>query len=420
MEKKIHYAWWILATCCVLFFVSLGMLINCQGLFFVPVTKELGFTRAGISLYVTIFNFALVAALPAAGYIFPRFNIKWILGIAMTVASLGFAAMGLFHNLYSWYAMAVLRGFAYAFILYLPIPLLINNWFSKKSGLALGVALACSGIGGALFSPWTSKIITAYGWRNGYFFLGILGFAIIMPFILFVVRYKPSEMGLQPYGYGEVPDENKKVVNDWEGVKAGTAVKTLAFYCLFFFAGLVSLCAYLNPQLPGYATSLGFAPSVGAFIITCVMIGQLVGKVFLGWLNDNFGALTATFVTCALGAIGMFVLIGAGSPNMLYVGASLFGLAFGLPTVEPPIVTRSIFGSKEYSAIFAYITMGTALIGGIGTYIFGYIFDLTGSFKGAIWLCLACYILAFVLTVVAVKVGKAIKQRALNGKIATV
>lgn len=417
MDRKIHYAWWILVSCCALFFVSLGMLINCQGLFFVPVCKELGFTRAGISLYVTIFNFALVAALPAAGYIFPRFNIKWILGIAMTIASLGFAAMGLFHNLYSWYAMAVLRGFAYAFIMYMPIPLLIGNWFSKKSGLALGIALACSGIGGALFSPWTSQVITAYGWRNGYYFLGILGFIIVMPFILFVVRYKPSEMGMQPYGYGEEPEVKKVIASGWEGIKAGKAVKTVAFYCLFFFAGLVSLCAYLNPQLPGYATSLGFEASVGAYIITCVMIGQLVGKVFLGWLNDMFGTLTATFVTCVLGAIGMFVLLGAGSPVMLYVGASLFGLAFGLPTVQPPIVTREIFGNMDYSAIFSYVTMGTALIGGIGTYIFGYIFDITGSFAGAIWLCLICYILSFILTVIAVKTGKALK-RAIAGKLA--
>lgn len=417
MNNKIHYAWWILLSCCVLFFVSLGMLINCQGLFFVPVCNELGFTRAGISLYVTIFNFALVLALPVAGYIFPRYNIKWILGIAMTVAALGFAAMGLFHNLYSWYAMAVVRGFAYAFIMYLPIPLLVGNWFAKKSGLALGIALACSGIGGALFSPWTSQIIANYGWRNGYFFLGILGFVLIMPFILFVIRYKPSDKGLQPYGYGEAPEEKKAKVNDWEGVTSKTALRTLAFYCLFFFAGLVSLCAYLNPQLPGYATSLGYAPSVGAFIITCVMIGQLVGKVVLGWLNDKFGSLTATFVTCTLGAAGMLVLISAGSATMLYVGASLFGLAFGLPTVQPPIITRAIFGSKDYSAIFSYITMGTALIGGIGTYIFGYIFDLTGSFKGAIWLCLICYIVAFLMTVIAVKTGQAIKQRS-SGKTA--
>lgn len=411
MDKKLHYGWWIVVSCCALFFVTMGMLINCQGLFFVPVCTELGFSRAAISLYVTIFNFALVVALPAAGYIFPRFNIKWILGIAVSVASLGFAAMGLFHSIYSWYITAVLRGFAYAFIMYLPIPLLIGNWFSKKSGLALGLALACSGIGGAIFSPLTASFITNYGWRNGYFFLGILGFVMIMPFILWVVKYKPEEMGLKPYGYGEKPEEKKTVVNDWSGVTSKKAVKTLAFYCLFFFAGLVSLCAYLNPQLPGYATSLGYGPSVGAFIISCVMIGQLIGKVILGWMNDKFGTLTATFVTCVLGAAAMFILIaGAHSATLLYLAAVLFGLSFGLPTVEPPILTRATFGSKDYSAIFAYITMGTALIGGIGTYVFGYIFDKTGSFAGAIWLCLVCYIAAFVLTAIAVQSAKAIKK----------
>ncbi len=410
MEKKRHYAWWILFSCWVLFFVGLGMLINCQGLFFVPVCEELGFTRAGINLYVTIFCLALMAALPAAGYIFPRFNIKLILGIAMTVASLGFAAMGLFHNLYSWYAMAVLRGFAYAFIFYMPIPLLLNNWFVKKFGLAVGIAGTGSSIGGAIFSPLTSYIITAYGWRNGYFFLGILGFLIIMPLIFFLI-YKPSDAGMHPYGYRKESEEKQAVTNEWKGIPAPKAVKSLAFYCLFLFAGLGQMCSYLNSQLPGYASSLGLAPSVGAFMLSFVMIGLSVGKALLGWFNDRFGVLIATFITCSLGVLAMLGLItGVNNTAMLYAAASVFGMTMALSSVEPPIITRSIFGSSDYSAIFAYITMGSCLFGGIGTYVFGFIFDLTGSFRGVLILCLICYLVAFVLSVIGMQSGKAIRR----------
>ncbi|MGI6453120.1 MAG: MFS transporter [Syntrophomonadaceae bacterium] len=416
MGKKRHFAWWILFSCWVLFFVGLGMLINCQGLFFVPVCNELGFTRAGINFYITIFCLALMVALPAAGYIFPRFNIKWILGIAMTIASLGFAAMGLFNHLYSWYVMAALRGVAYAFIFYMPVPLILNNWFVRKFGLAVGIAGTGSSIGGAIFSPLTSYVISAYGWRNGYFFLGILGFLIIMPIILFLI-YKPSDIGMHPYGYGSQPETQKVIVNKTIGIPSHTAIKTLPFYCLFFFAGLGQMSSYLNSQLPGYSSSLGLAPSVGAFMLSSTMIGLSFGKAFLGWLNDRFGVLKATFFTCTIGVLGMLgLLAGVHNVTLLYVGAGLFGMTMAISSVEPPIITRAIFGTMDYSAIFAYITMGSCLFGGIGTFIYGYIYDMTGSFQWALILCIISYLIAFILAVVAMQSRDAVlKKAALQG-----
>ncbi len=410
---KIHYAWWILFSCCIIFFTGMGVLVNCVGLFFQPVCADLGFTRAQISFYVTIMNLAMVVALPFAGYIFPKVNIKLTLGLALGVSSISFALMGTFHQLSSWYINGAVRGICNAFIMYLPLPLLIGNWFHKKKGLALGIALSCSGLAGAIFNPITNKVIVEYGWRTGYAFLGIICAAIALPVVFFLVKYQPSDIGLKPYGYEENAEGEDAVVTDiWPGLSSKQAVKSAAFAVLFLFAGLTSLAAYLSPQLPGYAVSLGYASAVGALMVSCVMIGQLIGKVGLGYLCDKFGVITSTTVGALSGVAGMILLVmGIHNASLLYWGAFLFGIGFALAMVQPPILVRQIFGSKDYSAIFSYVTMGTAFIGGLGTYIFGYIFDLTGSFYYAIMMCLVVYILSLILMLLAVNLGKSLRTR---------
>lgn len=413
-QGKVHYAWWILFSCCVIFFTGMGVLVNCVGLFFQPVCADLGFTRAQISLYVTIMNFAMVVTLPFAGYIFPRVNIKLILGLALGISSFSFALMGTFHHLSSWYINGAIRGICNAFIMYLPLPLLIGNWFHKKKGLALGIALSCSGLAGAIFNPIANTVIVNYGWRVGYAFLGLICAAIALPVVIFLVRYKPADMGLKPYGYEEnSTGEIAEIKGDWAGISSNQAVRSAAFVVLFIFAGLTSLAAYLSPQLPGYAVSLGYKSAVGALIVSCVMIGQLTGKVGLGYLCDKIGVIGSTAVGCVSGAAGMILLImGSRNVNMLYWAAFLFGIGFALAMVQPPILVRQIFGAKDYSAIFSYVTMGTAFLGGLGTYIFGYIFDLTGSFYYAIMLCLGVYIISLVLVLLALSLGKKLRLRA--------
>jgi len=42
-KNRLHYAWFILAGCCILQGATLGLINNCAGVFYSPICKELGF-----------------------------------------------------------------------------------------------------------------------------------------------------------------------------------------------------------------------------------------------------------------------------------------------------------------------------------------------------------------------------------------
>jgi hypothetical protein len=112
-----------------------------------------------------------------------------------------------------------------------------------------------------------------------------------MPGILFVIRFKPSDMGLKPYGYEE--GQTVKTAGPLTGVSAMNALKSPAMYMVILLAGVVVLYCSMNTQIPGYATSVGLATTVGAFAMTVLNFANMGGKVFLGWLTDKIGYLAA-------------------------------------------------------------------------------------------------------------------------------
>ena len=88
-------------------------------------------------------------------------------------------------------------------------PLLINNWFHKSSGLALGIATGSGAVGGAFFTSFVGpKLIDSFGWESAFVGLAIIGAILVVLPSFFLIRFKPADKGLVPYGYEQKDGED--------------------------------------------------------------------------------------------------------------------------------------------------------------------------------------------------------------------
>ncbi|MEG1873714.1 MAG: MFS transporter, partial [Ruthenibacterium sp.] len=197
---KLHPAWLMLIACCFLQAGCTGILYNCAGIFFPPVCAELGFGVGELSFYMTMRGVFMMLLLPLAGRLLVRSNLRVLLSVSVLGAALAVGAMAFFTQLLQWYIAGAFLGIFGSFIFLLPAPIIIGNWFAKKSGLATGIAMACSGLGGAVMNPVGSYIIAHWGWRSAYLVLAGVCLLLVLPFTLFVVRFQPSDIGALPYG----------------------------------------------------------------------------------------------------------------------------------------------------------------------------------------------------------------------------
>lgn len=408
-ERKTHYAWTIAVACCVLSFVGVGMFQNCPGIFFKPVADALHIGRGEVATYITVQNIVTMFVLIIAGRILPKVNIRVLLTLAVLLVGGTFMAMSRITEMYQFYIAGVLCGIGLAFIGTMILPILINNWFQEKAGTVIGIAFACASIGGAVFNPVGSMIIQKYGWQTGYLSFGIIGLVVLLPITLFVVRFKPADKGLLPYGAGQGgPSVQAGVsgIEDLPGITSGRALKSASLYLVILFTAGVTCLAAFNSAMPGYAASLGMSPTLGGTAASVVLLGAIAGKLLLGYLNDKIGAIKATTFAVIMGVIGILLLASKINVAVFLTGAAFLGLAFALTGVEPPIVTKQIFGLKNFSVIFSYVSMAMMLSSAIVIPVYGYIYDLTNSYLPGLMFVLAILIVGYVAMLAAIKLGK--------------
>lgn len=399
---RVHYAFVIMVCCCLVQAFGMGLILNCGSLFYVPVCEDLGFLRSEISTYMTGYFIGTTLVTPLAGKLLTKYDTRIVMSVAIVILSGAVIAMSTYTEIWQWQVSGFLVGAAGAGIFVLPSASLIGNWFIKRRGFVYGIVMACSGISAALFSMVISSIIQTTGWRSAYLFVGVVSLAVILPCSL-LMRKKPTDLGIAPYGYAETARGESGAPPVMRGVAVKVAIVSVAFWCLFVFAGIASFIhGGIEQHMPGYIQSIGFTASFAAVIVSAESAGSVIDKLVMGWLNDKIGVRRTTIIELVLIVIGIAGFIYFRNPVFLILSTVLFGIQDSLMSVSLPLLIRDIFGSKNYTQIHAWIRTGVGLFGSFSGVLVGAVYDSTGTFvpafaglMGTCVVAMGCVVLAY-------------------------
>ena len=74
------------------------------------------------------------------------------------------------------------------------------TWFRRHLGLGMGILMAAWGLGPALATPLLGYMIEAFGWKDTFWITAVVS-AFIMAGLIAVYKNKPSDHGVDPYGF---------------------------------------------------------------------------------------------------------------------------------------------------------------------------------------------------------------------------
>lgn len=406
-KKKIHYAWWTLAALCIIVGLAKGVLNTSSGLFIPGATKDLGILTGNLTLYFSISSIVTMIFLPIGGKILAKYDIRTVLVIAIILQAGSYVGFGFSNSVWGWYIFAVPLAVGGVFTTVIVGPVLVNQWFKKKNGMALGLIGASGGLLGAIAQPIIGYTIATaeHTWRTGYIGLGLAVIIIVVPTVLLIIRKSPQSIGLLPYGAQEVTgvtDETKTDEVD-KGVTLAIARKSSAFYSLFFFFLLITSIASFSIHIPSYIQSIGYDAIFAGNAMAGYMIGVLLGALALGYLVDKIGSRNTVYVAMVLAALAVIALLFAADSKIVVVLAtSLYGFTVSnsVGTLAPALTT-SLFGSREYAQIYSTASLGLAIAGIVALPAYGYIYDFTKSYTPALYIVLGLLILNIVLVTFA-------------------
>lgn len=390
MKKgKIFYGWWIVIGSIIVTTTTVPLVMALANKYLVMVTTDLAISRSSYALSNTIVQLLGIVLSPIVSRKLAKGNLKLMQGVGIIGFCLSYAAYSIVQNALQLYLVSFLLGLFFWSSTLLPVSFMITNWFHKKRGLAMSLAMTGIGVGGAIFSPIITSLLSQYGWRSTYQIMAGLVLIFALPVVLFIFKKAPADMGLKPYGADEQVATNSEKKDE---EKQLTLSMKQSYSKLFFW--LLALGMFLNGLIntgalahfpPAIEEAHG--PALQAAIISTYSFVGIFGKLALGWINDHFGVVKGIIFGCTGFAIAFICMLISQEPVMLYVMAIAFGLGTPLGSVSPPLVTISVFGEKNYAAAYGIITSIFTIGSSCGSLLIAGVFDSTGSYQAA-WLIL--------------------------------
>lgn len=355
-EKRFHYGYVIVFCCCLIMAVNAGIAMACAGVFYKPVSADLGVSVGEFGLYMS-FNFlASSLMLSVAGRMMVRYGARRLLSLSSGVMGLSLLAMGCFNAVWQFYAAGAIIGITLAFLYFLSFPTLINSWFRSRVGLYMGICSAAMGLGGAVFNPICVQLISSCGWRGTYWILGGTMLLVVTPLLALLLRNAPAT----PPADHPVATPTRQAAPS--GPDYAQALRMPVLYALIAYAFLINATAPLYLIMPSYISGLSTAEQ-GGLVAAAVMLGVTVGKIALGIINDKSYTLGVCVSTLS-GIVGLVVL--SVGPLWSFVpGGFLFGWAFAGVSVQTPLLVRAVFGSRSYTLINSRVSIALAVGGAV-------------------------------------------------------
>ena len=375
---KPFYGYFIVAALFINLAMLWGMFINSFGIFMVPITEDMAWSRDALSATLSVRSIGMAMMAPFAGRMIDRLGAKPVMAAGSAVVGLGLIAAGYVTQLWQMHIVFFVAGCGLICATMIPSSLIVSNWFVAKRGTAMSSAFVGTSVGGVFAAPLASWLIRSYDWRTAFILWGALIVFVVVPVILFVIRDRPSDVGLEPYGAGGSSAEAAK--EEW-GVSARDALSTPAFWLIAAVMFIVALVANgVHNHCPAYLEDIGHTRAWAAIVWSVVMGVMVFSKLAFGPIADKWGAGKAMAATFVLFASAVIVLMAAKPYWVTIVFAGLYGFACGAPLTLYPLLVVDSLGLKNFGAIYGNLVIAGAIGSAIGPYAPGVVFSKMGTY----------------------------------------
>jgi MFS family permease len=381
---KVFYGWWVVLASGVGLAMHIGPIIVATfGVFLKPLSQEFGWNRAQISLAFSLATLGATVAVPLVGRLVDRFGARRVILPAVLLFGLSVLALSfLSAHLWHFYAIYLFMGVVGSGTTPVPYAKVISRWFDRKRGLALGLAVAGSALGGTLMPSVAQALIVAVGWRQAYVLLALMAMGVAIPVVGLLLKETPQMMGLKPDGETVGQAEVSKQRGQEGGLSFQEARHTGTFWLLggAFFLMSVSFHGYIIHLVP-LLTDRGLSAQSAALTASLAGGAALIGRVGIGYLLDRFFAPSvAVWFFCGF-ALGIFLLWSGAVGGLVFVAVVLVGLGLGAELDVMPYVVSRYFGLRAFGEIYSYTFAIFTLGGVVGPLLMGTGFDATGSYS---------------------------------------
>ena len=375
------YAWVVVWAC----FGSLALIFGVSysfAAFFASFAAEFAAQRADVALVFGLCGLIYFVLGVGGGMLADRFGPRAVCMAGMVFIAAGLLGTSLAQSMatvYLCYGVGIGIGIA---LVYTPSIACVQPWFTRRRGLAAGIASAGIGAGTLVVPLLASGAIAWLQWRDA---LRLMALAVLVLGLGCAALMRRAPVAQATQGGANLPPCHT----------LREALHSRKFWWLYLGAVLAAPSMFVPfAHVSAAARDAGIDAAQAVGLVGLIGIGSLIGRFAIGALADRLGrSLTLALMQGAMGA-SYLLWAGAASYPLFALFALCFGLSYGGIVSLLPALCMDYFGARAVASIIGMLYSGAALGNLLGPVLAGLVFDHTGSYGLVIWVCLALSALA--------------------------
>ena len=296
----------------------------------------------------------------------------------------------------------VLIGFIGIGSLLAPLMANISNWYENRRGMAVGIVASGQTLAGIVWPPVFGYAQDTIGWRDAFFWFGVFALAVMVPLCL-IVRAQPPALS----EFKQASEAPMAPATRRGGVGMRSSVSPTMLK-IGLCVAIVCCCVAMSMPIAhvvSYVTDIGHDVGNAVEILSMLLLAAFISRaVLVGVLSERFGGLATLLILSGLQAVMLATFSVTEGLIALYVVASLFGLGFGGVFPTYAIIVREYLPTSQAGRWTGVVLMFGAGGMGIGSWIAGVMFDVTGTYLWAFLLGVV-FNVANLLIILAIKLG---------------
>jgi MFS family permease len=347
-----------------------------------PLEDAFGWSRQQILAATFVQLLGILPASFVVGWIADRYGVARVILLSQLGLGLSFVALGLLtQDLASYYALYFVLALLSAGTLPITFMKAVTARFRASRGLAIGVALAGSGLCGLIVPKYTALAVDSFGWRGAYVAVGLLPILIAMPVAAWAFRRLRTAPAVDAAA-AETPAADAAAAAGAPGVDLAQAARDYRFWCmgLAFFLVSAGSTAVLTSFVP-LLVDAGMPAQRAAEILGALGISVIAGRLAVGALADRMWAPLAGAIFVVPATVAVLVLATTQpTVGLALLAAIAIGLVTGAEFDLTAFLIARYFGLAHFAKIYAGIYVLYAVGGGIAGPLFGLAYDRTGGY----------------------------------------
>jgi MFS family permease len=392
----VFYGWTVVAAAGLVLFMAYGTQYA-FGVFFAALMEEFGWSRASLSgifsLYAGVYSgFALVA-----GRLTDRWGPRAVIAIGGALLGAALVAMSGVGSLWQPYVLYGTIGALGMSTAYVPCNATVAKWFTRRRGLAVGLASAGGSLGTFALPPIAHLLVGRLGWRWAYVVFGV-AIVVSLNALALLMRRDPETIGLTPDGDRPAAAPAAPRPRPLHAWTVRRALGSRAFWLLFgVFAATWTPVFIPLVHLVPMAIGLGISPLLAATLVSALGGAALVGRLVMGSASDRIGRRGALGVALVMQTAAFVAFAQADRLPALYAASLVFGFSYGAASTLFPAAVADVFGREHAGSLAGLLFALAGSMAALGPVAAGFIYDHAGDYRLAWWLSAGCNALALVL-----------------------